>query len=168
VSEYLHLCYFLYLLLIPLVGGYWYSQNRRGAFEELILLISLTFGLSYLFYILYPVDSPFYIAEPLSESLSGGVFYRLVHFFSERAGAQSGAFPSAHVSISTVVWLVCWKRDRKLAVALTLVVPGIYLATVYGRFHYALDVVAGWGLAIGVFLLVQLARIMHKLAGRPT
>jgi membrane-associated phospholipid phosphatase len=157
LSEYLHFCYFTYLFLIPVVGGYWYFRNQRPPFEELLLSVSLVFSLSYLFYILFPVNSPFYLADPLNEPLSQGYIYKLVHFFSARGGAHGGAFPSAHVSISTVVWLVCWKWDRKLGKLLTLVIPGIYLATVYGRFHYALDVLAGWILAIVVFLLVQLS-----------
>jgi len=155
LSEYLHFCYLSYLFLIPAVGGYWYFTKRRSAFRELMLAVSLTFSISYLFYIFFPVDSPFYISEQLSEPLSEGFLYKLVHFFSSRGGARGGAFPSTHVSMSTIVWLIAWKRDRRLGWLLLLNVPGIFLATVYGRFHYALDVFAGWGLAVGLYLLVQ-------------
>lgn len=155
LSEYLHACYLSYLVLIPAVGAYFYFRGRRPAFHHLILAVSWTFCLSYIFYILYPVDSPFYLSEPLDETLSSQVLYRTVHFFSERGGARGGAFPSSHVSISTVVWLVSWRWDRKLAWLMTLVVPGIYLATVYGRFHYLLDVLAGWLLAVAVILVLS-------------
>jgi membrane-associated phospholipid phosphatase len=75
----------------------------------------------------------------------------LVHFVSDRGGARGGAFPSAHTSVACIVWLVAWTRDRHLAYWLTPLVGGILVATIYGRFHYVLDVVAGVLLAVTVF-----------------
>ena len=65
LSEYLHLCYFAYLLLLPVIGGCWYFNGRRRDFHELLLLVSTTLLGSYLFYISYPVDSPFYLFKSL-------------------------------------------------------------------------------------------------------
>jgi membrane-associated phospholipid phosphatase len=96
----------------------------------------------------FPVDSPYYLLEPPGPPLAGNFFYDLVHQVSDRGGARGGAFPSAHVSGALVVGLVAWRRQRRLALALTPVIAGIVVATVYGRFHYALDTVAG--LALGV------------------
>jgi membrane-associated phospholipid phosphatase len=157
LSEYLHFCYFSYLLLVPLVGGLWYFRGKREAFEELIFLVSLTYAVSYLFYVLFPVDSPFYLTEPLSRPLSGGFFYELVHFLSERGGARGGAFPSSHVSVSTVVLLVALLHEKRFLPWLVPLCAGVALATVYGRFHYAVDVLAGWILALGVVLAVRMS-----------
>jgi membrane-associated phospholipid phosphatase len=148
LSEYLHFCYFAYLLLLPVVGGLWYFNGRRHHFQELLLLVSATLFSSYVFFMLYPVDSPFYLFEGLQAPLADGFFFQLVHFFSERGGARGGAFPSAHVSVSVVVWLLAWQRQRSLAWLLAPVVVGLVAATVYGRFHYAVDVVAGAFLAV--------------------
>ena len=60
LSEYLHFCYFAYVLLFPIIGGYWYFTGKKTWFRELLFLLSITYAVSYLFYILYPVDSPFY------------------------------------------------------------------------------------------------------------
>jgi membrane-associated phospholipid phosphatase len=148
LSEYLHFCYFAYLLLLPIVGGWWYFSGRRHHFHELMLLVSTTLLSSYIFYISYPVDSPFYLFRPLEAPLTDGFFYRLVHFFSERGGARGGAFPSAHVSVSLVIWLVAWQRQRLMAWVLAPVIAGLVGATVYGRFHYLLDVLAGLLVAV--------------------
>jgi hypothetical protein len=69
---------------------------------------------------------------------------------SARGGARGGAFPSAHVSGALVVSLVAWRHQRRLAYLLVPITAGVVIATVYGRFHYALDTLAGAGLAIAV------------------
>lgn len=156
LSEVVHFCYLAYVALVPLVGGLWYFTGRREAFGELLLLVSLTFSVSYLFYILFPVDSPFYLAPPPGEPFAGHFFYDLVHFVSDRGGARGGAFPSSHVSISTVVLLVVAARQPRWLYWLGPLYAGLVFATVYGRFHYALDVLAGWALA---FVVVSLFRL---------
>ncbi|HSF19073.1 MAG TPA: phosphatase PAP2 family protein [Vicinamibacteria bacterium] len=150
LSEYLHFCYFAYVLLVPLVGGRWYFGGRKQPFDELLWLVSVTFASSYLFYILFPVDSPFYRFDALEAPLRGSFFYELVHFVSERGGARGGAFPSSHVSISTIVLLEVFRHERRLFTWLLPVYLGLVTATVYGRFHYAVDVLGGWLLAAAV------------------
>ena len=145
LSEYLHFCYLFYVLLFPTVGGYWYFVRRMTAFRELLFLVCLTYFVSYLFYMLFPVDSPFYLFNSPGEPIAGHFFYNLVHFVSGQGGARGGAFPSSHVSVGVVIWLVAWFRQRRLAYLLSPIIIGLILATVYGRFHYALDVIAGLG-----------------------
>ena len=150
LSEYAHFCYFAYVLLFPVIGGIWYFTGKCHAFRELLFLISVTFATSYLFYILFPVDSPYYLLPKLGEPLSGRFFYELVHFVSSRGGARGGAFPSSHVSISTVILLVTWKYQPRWLYGFVPIYAGLVFATVYGRFHYLLDVFAGWALALVV------------------
>jgi len=119
------------------VGG------RRAAFGELMLLVSTVLFGSYLFFIVFPVDSPFYRLERLAPPLADGFFFNLVHLVSARGGARGGAFPSAHVSATIVVWLLAWRHQPRLAGVLAPFVAGLIVATVYGRFHYVLDTLAG-------------------------
>ena len=157
LSEYLHFCYSSYLLLFPVVGGYWYFSRRRMAFRELLFLLSVTLCLSYLIFILFPVDSPFYLSDPPGKPLASYYFYQLTHFVSDQGGARGDAFPSAHVSVATVVWLVAWKRQRPLSYLLLPVIGGLIPATVYGRFHYVLDSIAGLGLGLLVVSVYRLS-----------
>jgi len=150
LSEYLHFCYVAYLLIVPGVAAYWYLTKQRAAFHELMLLLAIvTFG-SYLVFILWPVDSPFYRFDRPGPPLAGHVFFDLVHFVSSRGGARGGAFPSAHASGAMVLWLVAFRYQRRLAILLAPVIIGLIVATVYGRFHYVLDTIAGVGLAFAV------------------
>ena len=62
---------------------------------------------SFLFFIPFPVDSPYYLSEKLGPPLAGHLlFFDLVHQVSLRGGARGGAFPSAHVSAAGVIRIV--------------------------------------------------------------
>ena len=148
LSEYLHFSYLSYVIVIPSVSAYWYISGRRAAFGELLLMLSTVLLGSYLFFILLPVDSPYYLSQRLGPPLSGHFFFDLVHQVSARGGARGGAFPSAHVSGAVVVSLVAWRHQRRLAYLLVPITGGVMIATVYGRFHYVLDALAGAALAI--------------------
>jgi membrane-associated phospholipid phosphatase len=150
LSEYLHFCYLSYAIVIPAVAAYWYVSRREAAFGELLLLLSTVLLGSYLFFILLPVDSPYYLSPRLGPPLAGHFFFDLVHEVSARGGARGGAFPSAHVSGAVVLSLVAWRHQRRLAYLLVLITVSVMVATVYGRFHYALDTLAGAALAIAV------------------
>jgi membrane-associated phospholipid phosphatase len=99
-----------------------------------------------LFFILLPVDSPYYLSQRLGPPVSGHFFFDLVHQIS----ARGGAFPSAHVSGAVVVGLVAWRHQPRLAYLLVPITVRLMIATVYGRFHYVLDTLAGAALAIAV------------------
>ena len=161
LSEFLHFCYLAYVIVVPAVAGYWYCRGRREAFGELVLTLSIVMLGSYLFFILLPVDSPYYLAPRLGPPLSGHFFFDLVHQVSARGGARGGAFPSAHVSGALVVFLVAWRHQRWLACLLAPILAGVVMATVYGRFHYALDVMAGLlSAAVAVYCC---RRIGHRI-----
>jgi membrane-associated phospholipid phosphatase len=150
LSEFLHGCYLAYAVLIPSVACYWYVTGRRTAFHELVLLLAAVFFGSYLFFVLFPVESPYYRFERIGPPLAGQFVFDLAHAVSSRGGARGGAFPSAHASGATVLWLVAWRRQPRLAGLLTPLVLGLIVATVYGRFHYVLDTAAGVALAVAV------------------
>ena len=119
LSEYLHFCYLSYVSVIPGVAAYWYATGCRRAFHELVLLLSIVLLCSYLFFILFPVDSPYYLAAPLDPPLSGHFFYEVVHALSSQGGARGGAFPerprirrrrglAGRVASSANPWRLSW------------------------------------------------------------
>jgi membrane-associated phospholipid phosphatase len=155
LSELLHFCYLSYVIVIPSLAAYWYVSGQREAFGELLLTLSTVLLGSYLFFILFPVDSPYYLSRRLGPPLSGHFFFDLVQQMSARGGARGGAFPSAHVSGAVVVSLVAWRHQRWLAYLLVPITGSVMIATVYGRFHYVLDTLAGAVLAVVVMLGYQ-------------
>ena len=67
------------------------------AFRELVLLLAVTMFGSYLFFILFPVDSPYYRSEPLGPPFAGNFFFDLVHGFLPEAAPGEERF-RAHMS----------------------------------------------------------------------
>ena len=153
LSEYLHFCYFSFMVMLPVVGGYWYGRGLLLAFRELLFLAGVAFYGSYLFFILFPVDSPFYLADPPDGPIADYFFYNLVHEISSLGGARGGAFPSTHMTVSIIVLGVAWKRQRRIAYLLLPMVLGVAVATVYGRFHYLLDTIACVALGVTITAL---------------
>jgi membrane-associated phospholipid phosphatase len=57
-------------------------------------------------------------------------------------------FPSGHTMISVAVLLVALKRARDVFWWLLPIATGLIIATVYCRFHYVVDLIAGALLAV--------------------
>jgi membrane-associated phospholipid phosphatase len=154
LSEFLHLCYFSYYLVVPAVAVSLIAQKREREAARAVFAICGCFFLLGIFYIWLPVTSPLYKYPPLAPPLGTGFFYRLNHAISARGGVPGAAFPSSHAALSTLSLLLARRWDRRLFRVLLFPVLGILFATVYCRYHYALDVVAGvivaW-IAFGLF-----------------
>lgn len=56
-------------------------------------------------------------------------------------------FPSGHTMISVAVLIVAWKRARDVFWILLPIATGLIISTVFCRFHYVVDLIAGAGLA---------------------
>ena len=76
-------------------------------------------------------------------TVQAGFFYRLMEVIYARFETPGAAFPSSHVAIALVTLRFSFRHLRPIRwIHLTLVVL-LCLATVYCRYHYAIDVAAG-------------------------
>lgn len=159
LSELLYFAYFSYYLMIIGAGVALYRKDRRQCFHY-ISVVSWVFYLCYLAYIFLPV-----IGRPaLHEELTGqalpadlmppgpvawpaavqaGPFYQIMALIYRHMETPGAAFPSSHVAVAltTVYFSFLYLRPIRyghLALALLL-----SLATVYCRYHYAVDALAG-------------------------
>jgi membrane-associated phospholipid phosphatase len=162
LSEALHACYWAYLPLVPLLAVVLAAQRREREAEHTAGTICSAIFLCYLFYIWLPVRSPLYNYPPLPPPLSDGFFYHLTHAFAARGGVEGGAFPSSHAAIATLAWLLAVRHERRVAWITALPTAGLLVATVYGRYHYALDTIAGVALGVLVFTLDPVERLGNR------
>ncbi|MBN1423578.1 phosphatase PAP2 family protein [Candidatus Fermentibacteria bacterium] len=143
LSEVLHACYFSFYFLViglPVVLAF---EGRAQRAARVMRNLCTCFGVCLLCYIWIPATSPLYASPPLPEALRDGFFYRLTHAVADRGGVRGGAFPSSHAALA-VCNLVMAFRDERRVFWLTLApTMGLLVATVYGRYHFALDTVAG-------------------------
>jgi membrane-associated phospholipid phosphatase len=147
LSELLHLAYLSYYFLLIATPIYLLAARRDAEARHVVVAVSSTMFVCMAFYIWAPVSSPYYLYPPLDPPLSDGLFYRLVHAVSGRGGVDGAAFPSSHVALSAVSAAFAWRSNRGLGVAALTVAAGVVVATVYCRFHFAVDSVAGLAVA---------------------
>ena len=151
LSEILHLCYFSYYVIAVFLAAWLYFKGEMDPFRGTVFAETLTFNLSLLCYPFLPATGPRYLFEKIHGPLSKGFFFRLTHAIVSRGSSKGTAFPSSHVSLSVVVLLCALRYDSTAFLVLLPVCIGLTISTVYGRFHYAVDALAGAVLAGIVF-----------------
>jgi len=159
VSELFYAAYFSYYLMIAGVGLALFFRSREEFFHYVSVISFVTY-VCFLTYIFLPVIGPriFFrgitdyslpadlqpaVAPVFPEAVQAGPFYHLMAWIYRSLEAPGAAFPSSHVAIA--ICTVCFsflylRRVRWLHLAGVILVCG---ATVYCRYHYAVDVAAG-------------------------
>jgi membrane-associated phospholipid phosphatase len=164
LTGWMEFAYVYHIWNIPLVACFLYLWRPRERFREMMcgVLVVSFFGL--LGYLLVPAIGPMYTLRnqytvPLNQPLD--VFNREVEFMNF-ARIRRDVFPSLHVGISFVVWLYAWRNSRRLGWILTPLILSLWVSTVYLRYHYLVDCLAGLVLAP---LCYWLANWMFKRFG---
>ncbi len=164
LTEIMQISYSIYWITIPLGTAVFYFRKEYRSLEYLLQYISLTFIISYFFFIFIPVAGPrFFLADQLVVPYDGIFFTGILRNFMTRVGYRGGAFPSSHVGVAVVILIYVWHFKPKMAVRVFLpLVVALSLATVYGQYHYLTDVVFGlmMGFTIG-FLGARKTKRLH-------
>lgn len=153
-SEVLHVCYLTYYLMMPiLIARLLYRQREdlaRLAGTAAVVSLVTCYAVADVF----PVQGPRPLYPPLPADLHGPV-WTFCHSLLKQGAAGAAAFPSGHTALAMVTAFVGWRWDRKLLPLYGLWAVGVAAATVYGRFHYSVDVLGGVfvaGLAAGAMI----------------
>lgn len=157
LTAWMEFAYTFHIVNIPIVACFIYLRRSRARFREMmsgVLVISF-FGL--LGYLLVPAIGPLYTLRdqftvPLSQPLE--IVNRHIEFM-DYARIKRDVFPSLHTGISFVVWLYAWRNSRRLFGILSPFILSLWVSTVYLRYHYLIDVVAGLVLAPLCFVLAN-------------
>jgi len=163
LGEYLHLGYFSYYLLAPVLVFTLYFTRPRVQLERTLATISLSFYISFLVFIAWPVAGPYHAFTPPPVGEMGWFLPHVARWVVNRGSSIGAAFPSSHVAVSVAIWLMALRYYRPLGVAYLFLVPALAMGAIYGGFHYATDVSAGAILGIlvgtaGHALVVRVSR----------
>ncbi len=157
LTAWMEFAYTFHILNIPIVACFIYLRRSRPRFREMMsgVLVVCFFGL--LGYLLVPAIGPLYTLRnqytvPLSQPLE--IVNRQIEFM-DYARIKRDVFPSLHVGISFLVWLYAWRNSRRVFWILSPFVLSLWVSTVYLRYHYLVDVLAGLVLAPLCFLLAN-------------
>jgi len=147
-SELMYFGYFSYYIIVfgvPILFLLKYQEN----FNRTVFVVLCSFYLYYTIYIILPVGGPqFYFSGSLRDAPSGYIFSRLIHHIQMLGERPTGAFPSSHVGISTVVLLLTFSKARKIFWTLLPLYCVLVLSTVYIKAHYLVDVLGGFVSAV--------------------
>lgn len=158
LSEALHFGYLSYYLVVPAAAVAIYLRAGDRGLERAAVTVGLAFFLCYLVFAVFPVAGPRYEFAPIRGPASEGPLFAAVHGILEAGSSKGTAFPSSHVAAAAAALLATWRDARRAFWILLVPVALLTLGTVYGRFHYAIDAVAGLavaGLAFGVSSAVR-------------
>ena len=171
VTEIMEIIYILYYLVIVIYGLELYLKKRYVDFKYSVLILFLGFYLSYILYMVFPAVGPrFYLHDfaAIDRELPG-IFLttplRSILDFAESIPSgvanphdyvQRDAMPSAHAEIVILLAYLSHKlRFRSFYFYLPYCILMI-TSTVYLRYHYVIDLVAGGVLAVMTVLVGNL------------
>ncbi len=168
ISEPLNLGYFCYYPMIFVLVT-WYFLLRFERLEEMAFVIVTSFFIYYLIFIFVPVAGPqFYFPAIGEENVAAGVFPPIGNYFhlhqellpapgyehgffynlvedTQRVGERpTGAFPSSHVGVATILMVLAWRGSRRLFGCMFPFYILLCLATVYIQAHYLIDAIVGF------------------------
>jgi membrane-associated phospholipid phosphatase len=145
----LQLCYASYYFLPVALGLILYFKNENEAFDRTVFGIVLGFFISYVGYLLVPALGPrFYLNGQYDSGLMRGHIATAVNdTLNMLEGENRDAFPSGHTEVVLIVLYYAWTYKRWYFWLALPLVTGLIISTVYLRYHYAVDVVAGMILA---------------------
>lgn len=165
LNEYMMLSYFSYYFLMPVLGIALYFKNRIKEFDQLLLVCAVAFYVSYLGFLFMPVEGPRHALSNLHNvELMGILFTPLAQYMVNTYGLHGGCMPSSHVAVALVVMIFAIRYEKTIAWILTPLILSLFVATVYGRFHYFLDVVAG--ILVGFLALFICEKILIPKTNR--
>lgn len=149
LTAWMEFAYFFHILNIPIVACFIYLRRTRERFREMMCgAVVITF-VGLVGYVLVPAIGPVYtlageFTAPLSQPYE--VLSRQAAFM-DFARIQRDCFPSLHVGLSFLVWLYAWRNSKGLFWMLAPFILSLWFSTVYLRYHYLVDVLAGLLLA---------------------
>lgn len=156
-SEVLHLGYFAYYALIPaaILGAF--ATRGVEAMQRTTLAVATAFFACYIIFMCFPVAGPRYEFAQIGGQIGEGTLFGLVHGILESGSSKGTAFPSSHIAASLAGVVAAGREDRRWL--WLLLIPELTLAagTVYGRFHYAVDALAGIVLGLLVCAVLRVA-----------
>lgn len=147
LTETLSLCYLLFFPYL-LVSWLYYAGRGLPLLRKLMVGLFTIYGLGFLGYSWVPAGGPqAALPDEFAGPLTGWAITRFNAFVVANGSNGVDVFPSLHCAVSC--FLLCFDRRHARWRYRLYLVPclGLWLATIYLRYHYFVDVVVGFALA---------------------
>lgn len=139
--QFAYLTYFMYLLVL---GGILYYRRDWHGYWSVMTYSAAGYAIGYVIAILFPIESPWFsMAGAWHGTLQGGPFTAAINFIEHLGRVRGAAFPSEHVAGSVAALWGAWRHRRWLFWVMAPLVACMCVSTVWGRYHYVVDVFGG-------------------------
>jgi hypothetical protein len=163
-TEWFAFFYFLYFLILTVHVIPMLLSRDSVLLARFALGILIIFMTAHLLYMLVPGWGPYrYLKGTFGHELEGPVFWPLVRETVDAGGAQKDIFPSLHTAVPTFLAIFSFRHRQRLPFRYTwpivaFLATQIIVATMFLRWHYLVDVVAG------LVLAATASVVTHRLA----
>jgi membrane-associated phospholipid phosphatase len=151
-TEVMQLLYLNFFWIAPSTSLILLAQRRFAAFRAATVAVITCFYLGYVLYVAFPAAPPrLVLVYEFTKNLRGyphGFSSLSASAFSLLPVDSRAAFPSLHAAISLVALVQSWRHLRWWFWVLVPCSIGLWASTIYLRHHYAVDLLAGWLLAL--------------------
>jgi membrane-associated phospholipid phosphatase len=164
LTEFLQIVYTLFVPAVLLVAALLWKRRSYEQFQYYAFLIALGFLVSYIGYLIVPARGPRFLLKHLQHiPLQGLWLFDVMQSTLDRLeSAHYDCFPSGHTELTILAWWGSRMVSKRLFKVYFAYTPLIIFATVYLRYHYSVDVLAGAVVAAG--LIVSAPVVYHSLA----
>jgi membrane-associated phospholipid phosphatase len=163
VTEFLQIAYSLFVPAVLVIAYLLWRQRKFDEFRFYAFLVAVGFMASYVGYLAVPVRGPRFFLENLPPLKGLWLTGILQNTLDRLESAHYDCFPSGHTELTI---LACWGSrmvSRRLFYLFLGYTPCIIFATVYLRYHYTLDVLAG---AVLAFVLIAASPHVYTILGK--
>ncbi len=159
LSELFCSAYYAYYYFIPAMLFTVLLTRGYAAAERVIFATTLCFSICYALFWLFPTVAPHYWFPPHAgpQLYQGYVFNHLLFLFTSAGEVPTGAFPSSHLAVATLLTIQAHRFAPRLFPFMLAVTVLMCPAVVYLGAHYAVDVPAG--ILMGVLVTAIADRI---------
>jgi membrane-associated phospholipid phosphatase len=163
LCEILHIGYNSYYLYTLGLGLYLQLSGEISQFQAMTFAVMLGYLVSYITFALIPADGPRWalvergLMRPEEQRMRGFAVTEFTNrLMFEGPALKGGAMPSSHSSTAVVFLIWCWRIwGPEAGVAALILVLTMWLGSVYGRYHFVLDIIAGGLLGWGAVLVAD-------------
>ncbi|MCX6147447.1 MAG: phosphatase PAP2 family protein [Candidatus Kapabacteria bacterium] len=179
LTEYLQLTYFLFYFYPVIIGADLILQNKKKELYNYAGLIFFSFYFSYILYFLIPAIGPrFYLHDFAKNSieLPGLFLSEIMRGFINAGGGilpgqtnpsqfvNADCFPSGHTMMTMITMIIAFRYNSRIKWVVAILGSSLIFSTVYLRYHYVVDLVAGaFFCIIALYLEPKLKAFLLKL-----
>ncbi len=168
LTEYFQICYVAFFFLPSIHAIVLFKQQRWEEFEQFSRMIVFSFFVSYIAYFGFPAVGPrftlhnfatmnsdlpgMWVTTFLRQSVNqgGGIVPGLAH---PELLVNRDCMPSGHTMMTLVNIILAWKFRTSGKWFFSIVGSSLIVATLYLRYHYLVDIIAGIVCALLMFVI---------------